>query len=118
MFSDEKSSLRDPDGRLSFRAGNICNHFFTTPFLRRVCGSRSDPESKDRFRLPWHVAKKKIPYADPETGETVKPEQVNGIKLERFVFDVFQVMKKKGFMFPCLLFFCCFCCCSSSCCSF
>ena len=28
---------RDPDGSLTFDAGNICNHFFTRNFLSRVC---------------------------------------------------------------------------------
>jgi UDP-N-acetylglucosamine/UDP-N-acetylgalactosamine diphosphorylase len=27
---------RNEDGRLTFSAGNICNHFFTTQFLRNI----------------------------------------------------------------------------------
>ncbi len=36
----------------------------------------------------YHVAEKKIPYADPE-GATAVPKANNGIKLESFIFDVF-----------------------------
>ena len=30
----ETAELRDKDGKLSYSAGNICNHFFTTEFLK------------------------------------------------------------------------------------
>ena len=35
----EVSERREENGsgKLAFRAANICNHFFTTEFLRRVC---------------------------------------------------------------------------------
>lgn len=67
-----------PSGKLLYYAGNICNHFFTTTFLRKIC------DKHDRA-LPHHVAKKKIPCVDHP-----KPSTPNGIKLEKFVFDVFQ----------------------------
>lgn len=73
---------RDEDGQLTFRAGNICNHYFTVEFLEKVCS----------LELPYHVAKKKIPTVNDE-GELIKPETPNGIKLEKFIFDVFAFAK-------------------------
>lgn len=76
------AEMRNEDGRLTFCAGNICNHFFTTEFLRKVANGYEN-------KLKLHVAKKKIPYVD-ENGERCQPEKPNGIKMEKFVFDVFQ----------------------------
>jgi UDP-N-acetylglucosamine/UDP-N-acetylgalactosamine diphosphorylase len=38
--------------------------------------------------LKHHVAEKKIPFIN-EKGDRIIPETNNGIKLEKFVFDVF-----------------------------
>ncbi|XP_053207836.1 UDP-N-acetylhexosamine pyrophosphorylase-like protein 1 [Panonychus citri] len=70
---------RNEDGLLTFRCGSICNHFFTVEFLKDV----------SRKKLTHHVARKKIPFVDSK-GETIKPDNPNGIKLEKFVFDVFE----------------------------
>ena len=43
--------------------------------------------------LPMHIAKKAIPSFDPKTGKT---DSVPGIKLEAFIFDVFDRAEKSS----------------------
>ncbi|PWW76669.1 nucleotide-diphospho-sugar transferase [Tuber magnatum] len=66
---------------LKFRAANIVNHYYSTRFLETI--------PKWVTLLPHHIARKKIPYLDTDSGEQKKPEKPNGIKLEQFVFDIF-----------------------------
>lgn len=80
------AEMRDPDGSLTFKAGNICNHFLTYEFLEKVCRQHEE-------ELFHHIAKKKIPFVNEE-GCLVTPKEPNGIKLEKFVFDVFQFASK------------------------
>lgn len=81
-ITQRSAEKRNKDGSLVYAAANICIHFFTFEFLDRVVSS------KEKF-LHHHVAKKKIPYVN-EAGILVKPDQPNGIKMEKFVFDVFR----------------------------
>lgn len=77
----EMAEAKDGQERLKFRAANIVNHYYSFRFLETI---------EDWVHtLPHHVAKKKIPYLDTESGESKKPDKANGIKLEQFVFDVF-----------------------------
>lgn len=69
-------------GRLLFGDANIANHFFTVEFLESLTSGLS---------LPYHVARKNIPTIDPVTGESGKTA---GVKLEAFIFDVFERAKK------------------------
>jgi len=81
-ITDSSSELRNPDGSLVYSAANICIHFFTFEFLERVVNTHERS-------LQHHVAKKKIPFVN-DAGEIVKPTTPNGIKMEKFVFDVFR----------------------------
>lgn len=76
------ANLCDSEGNLVFRAGNICNHFFTTNFLHKI-------SEKHEQELKLHVARKKIPFVN-KRGEKIQPISPNGIKIEKFIFDVFQ----------------------------
>uniref|UniRef100_A0A1A7YRE6 UDP-N-acteylglucosamine pyrophosphorylase 1, like 1 n=1 Tax=Iconisemion striatum TaxID=60296 RepID=A0A1A7YRE6_9TELE len=77
----ETAELQGPNGELVYSAGNICNHFFTRTFLQDVAEKFMD-------QLKQHVAIKKVPFVD-SSGNQVKPTKPNGIKMEKFVFDVF-----------------------------
>ncbi|CAK6976687.1 UDP-N-acetylhexosamine pyrophosphorylase-like protein 1 [Scomber scombrus] len=77
----ETAQLRGPGGELVYSAGNICNHFFTRTFLQDVAETFES-------QLKQHVAIKKVPFVDT-CGNQVKPTKPNGIKMEKFVFDVF-----------------------------
>ena len=69
---------------LKFRAANIVNHYYAFRFLDNIETWAS--------KLPHHVARKKIPYLDVTSGQQVKPDKPNGIKLEQFVFDTFPLL--------------------------
>ena len=84
-LSKEQSEARAADGRLLYSAANIANHLFTLPFIG-LCAQRAS-------ELPFHVARKKIPFMDGE-GKLVTPEKENGVKFEMFVFDVFGFADK------------------------
>lgn len=88
-YSELPADLADSEdatGKLLFGAANICNHYLSVRFLQdTVLPSLSEV---------YHVAKKKIPYYDPATNKTVTPTEVNGVKLEMFIFDVFPLATK------------------------
>ncbi|KAL3945836.1 MAG: hypothetical protein SGBAC_000108 [Bacillariaceae sp.] len=84
-ISKEMAEAVDDNGRLRFGAGNICNHFYTLDFLKT--------EILPQLGNIYHIARKKIPYYDPETKTTAKATANNGLKLETFIFDVFPMSK-------------------------
>ncbi|ENN75005.1 hypothetical protein HUJ04_001269 [Dendroctonus ponderosae] len=71
---------KTPDDDLVFNAGNICNHFFTIDFLRKV----SVQHESD---LTLHMAQKIVTQINGD-GDKVVPTFPNCIKIEKFIFDV------------------------------
>jgi len=84
----EAKDPADPN-KLKYRAANIVNHYYSIGFLDSIIEWMQD--------LPHHVAKKKIPCVDIQTGESIKPTKPNGIKLEQFVFDCFSFIEMNKF---------------------
>ena len=72
----------DDEGRLLFGAGNICNHFYSVKGLKRIL---------PHVTSNYHLAVKKIQSVDLATGQIVKPNTNNGLKLESFIFDAFEL---------------------------
>ena len=108
---------KDSNGQLIYNYSHICVNSFSRQFLQDVADKHQDklrythlsisPRSPvplclfptllcvppgtnitDRF----HIAKKKIPYAD-ESGKKTDATKENGWKLEMFIFDAFQCAK-------------------------
>ena len=75
----EQAAERIDDGTLKHWAGNIAVHGVKVAFLQRMADQAGS--------LPWHKAIKKIPFVSP-AGSIVTPESPNGIKFERFIFDL------------------------------
>lgn len=74
------------DGRLRFSAGSIAIHVLSRGFVERLT-------SGGACMLPLHRADKKVPYVD-ESGNLVKPDAPNAVKLEMFVFDALPLARK------------------------
>jgi UDP-N-acetylglucosamine/UDP-N-acetylgalactosamine diphosphorylase len=77
----ELAEAKDAAGNLRFNVGNPAIHIFDLAFLERVTEG-------DAAGLPYHLARKKVPYWDPAADEFVVPETENALKFERFIFDV------------------------------
>jgi UDP-N-acetylglucosamine/UDP-N-acetylgalactosamine diphosphorylase len=68
------------DGSLKIWAGSIAVHVFSIHLLER--------SAKNADLLPFHIAKKKVPFIETATGHLIKPDKENAIKFERFMFDL------------------------------
>ncbi len=78
-FPDALAEERLPDGQLRFRAGSIALHALRRDFVEAL--------NHHGFALPYNRADKKVPCADLSTGQPIKPEKPNAVKMESFVFD-------------------------------
>jgi UDP-N-acetylglucosamine/UDP-N-acetylgalactosamine diphosphorylase len=88
-YSDMPSELtasKDPSGRLRFNAGSIAIHVISIAFLDRLTGGD--------FALPFHRARKKVPYWCDTQSRTIEPAEPNAIKFEAFVFDALALAEK------------------------
>lgn len=74
-IGEARAKETNSDGQLKYNAANICLQAYSLDFL---CGPAQD------FKTIWHVARKDIPTIDGK-----RP----GVKLEGFIFDVFQAAK-------------------------
>ncbi|KAF9127887.1 UDP-N-acetylglucosamine pyrophosphorylase, partial [Linnemannia schmuckeri] len=83
---DVAHATNPKNGQLLYRAANIANHFYTADFLNKVESFEGD--------LEYHIARKKIKTVDMQTGDVIAPKQINGMKLEMFVFDVFPFTER------------------------
>jgi UDP-N-acetylglucosamine/UDP-N-acetylgalactosamine diphosphorylase len=87
-YSDLPEALArhtDEQGKLRICAGSPAIHIFAVDFLRRV--------TQGRLRIPFHVARKKVPYLDDQ-GNLVTPCQENALKFEMFIFDVLPLAER------------------------
>ncbi len=75
-MTDEMCNRRTKSGDLYFKYGSPAIHVFDRAFLEKEA-------AKD---MPLHLAHKKIPFVDA-SGRTVKPQEPNGWKFEKFIFD-------------------------------
>ncbi|MFM1823509.1 MAG: hypothetical protein RI967_1775 [Planctomycetota bacterium] len=82
----ELAQATDAAGRLRFNAGSIALHLISVAFLDRLTAGD--------FALPFHKARKKVPYWCDARGATVDPAEPNAIKFEAFVFDALPLAAK------------------------
>lgn len=76
---EEKAKSVDENGMFLFGDIGIVMYVYDINMLEKIAEKK----------LPYHEARKKIPYTLP-TGEKIEPKEPNGIKYETFIFDSFN----------------------------
>ncbi|PWU07598.1 MAG: 2-alkenal reductase [Verrucomicrobia bacterium] len=74
---EEMLESRDENGELQFNLGNVGVHLMSREFIRKI--SSSD-------KLCYYQTKKKVSFLD-ENKKLVVPEEPNGLKFEKLIFD-------------------------------
>ena len=82
-LTPEQCRLKTADGSPIFWAGNTAIHVFNREFLSA---------SPRRGELPYHTAKKAVPYLN-DAGERITPTAPNARKFEQFIFDALPLAK-------------------------
>lgn len=77
----------DISGRPRFGLANIAAHMISMDFLRNFCKNQGWTE------LPLHRALRRVPFLN-ENGKLVRPQEPNGVKLERFLFDILPLASR------------------------
>lgn len=84
---EELARAKGPDGARMLDSGSVAIHMFCPRFVRSItCGGE--------LELPWHIASKKVPHIDLETGAPVNPDKPNARKFEMFVFDAIPLAER------------------------
>ncbi|MFU8780600.1 MAG: UTP--glucose-1-phosphate uridylyltransferase [Kiritimatiellia bacterium] len=76
-LTPEQMAATQPDGRLWLLYGSVAIHVFSVAFLKKAA----------KRPMLLHLAHKQVPYVDSQK-KTVKPENPNAWKFEKFIFDV------------------------------
>ena len=84
-LTPEQTQAKAGDGGLLFRCGSPAIHLFSRTFLEEVAPGHA--------RLPFHLAKKKVPYVDDQ-GTPIVPQSENALKFEKFVFDALPLARR------------------------
>ncbi|NOX59653.1 MAG: UDPGP type 1 family protein, partial [Planctomycetes bacterium] len=84
---DDLAHARNADGSRKLNAGNVAIHLIDRTYVERLTGD-------DELNLPWHLARKKVAFMDPDRGCVIQPESPNATKFEMFIFDAIPLATK------------------------
>ena len=96
-YSDMPAALtnaRDASGSLRFLAGSIAIHAISVAFMEQLTRPTRNDSGESSFALPFHRAKKKVPYYCDERCAMYEPSEANAVKFEAFIFDALALAQK------------------------